>query len=103
MISAGRASVTISASLRQKRRRSAGGTATVCTRSGEPAGAYTIFTALAPRLRRSEEHTSELQSRLHLVCRLLLEKKKTTKHNDTADTKALKLALGQHHTIVAIT
>src|SRR2546422_6617288 len=26
--------------------------------------------------RRSEEHTSELQSRLHLVCRLLLEKKK---------------------------
>src|SRR2546422_4966083 len=28
---------------------------------------------------RSEEHTSELQSRLHLVCRLLLEKKKTTR------------------------
>src|SRR2546422_2651761 len=28
------------------------------------------------RLNRSEEHTSELQSRLHLVCRLLLEKKK---------------------------
>src|SRR5687768_18085020 len=28
------------------------------------------------RLARSEEHTSELQSRLHLVCRLLLEKKK---------------------------
>src|SRR2546429_2060746 len=28
------------------------------------------------RSRRSEEHTSELQSRLHLVCRLLLEKKK---------------------------
>src|SRR2546422_3061443 len=27
-------------------------------------------------LQRSEEHTSELQSRLHLVCRLLLEKKK---------------------------
>src|SRR2546429_5252390 len=29
------------------------------------------------RRSRSEEHTSELQSRLHLVCRLLLEKKKT--------------------------
>ena len=28
----------------------------------------------------SEEHTSELQSRLHLVCRLLLEKKKIKKH-----------------------
>src|SRR5256884_2738596 len=31
-------------------------------------------TGLSPK--RSEEHTSELQSRLHLVCRLLLEKKK---------------------------
>src|SRR3712207_8150440 len=30
------------------------------------------------RLRRSEEHTSELQSRQYLVCRLLLEKKKKT-------------------------
>src|SRR2546429_924003 len=29
--------------------------------------------------KRSEEHTSELQSRLHLVCRLLLEKKKKVK------------------------
>src|SRR3989449_7119045 len=29
---------------------------------------------------RSEEHTSELQSRLHLVCRLLLEKKKINQH-----------------------
>src|SRR2546422_2676312 len=29
---------------------------------------------------RSEEHTSELQSRLHLVCRLLLEKKKKKNH-----------------------
>src|SRR2546422_7783725 len=34
--------------------------------------------------RRSEEHTSELQSRLHLVCRLLLEKKKNrTKRQET--------------------
>src|SRR2546422_5184666 len=31
---------------------------------------------------RSEEHTSELQSRLHLVCRLLLEKKKKNKDED---------------------
>src|SRR2546429_886653 len=31
---------------------------------------------------RSEEHTSELQSRLHLVCRLLLEKKKKHTSND---------------------
>src|SRR2546422_7120686 len=34
---------------------------------------------------RSEEHTSELQSRLHLVCRLLLEKKK--KHNNEQPDK----------------
>src|SRR2546429_7320247 len=37
---------------------------------------------------RSEEHTSELQSRLHLVCRLLLEKKKMNKlsHHVAGDT-----------------
>src|SRR2546422_4183217 len=38
---------------------------------------------------RSEEHTSELQSRLHLVCRLLLEKKKkktNTRHTSTQET-----------------
>src|SRR2546428_7502816 len=33
------------------------------------------------RLLRSEEHTSELQSRSDLVCRLLLEKKKKTEHD----------------------
>src|SRR2546429_3120410 len=42
----------------------------------------TVFATAVPnknaalKLKRSEEHTSELQSRLHLVCRLLLEKKK---------------------------
>src|SRR2546429_998251 len=48
-----------------------------------------VFTAAAPTSSakhqiasmRSEEHTSELQSRLHLVCRLLLEKKKNA-HTD---------------------
>src|SRR2546422_4028614 len=34
---------------------------------------------------RSEEHTSELQSRLHLVCRLLLEKKKKTTNKQDRD------------------
>src|SRR2546422_647331 len=54
---------------------------------------------------RSEEHTSELQSRLHLVCRLLLEKKKKTTicahhpvsifffFNDTATTEIYTLSL----------
>src|SRR5690348_17956395 len=36
---------------------------------------------LIAQLRRSEEHTSELQSPVHLVCRLLLEKKKTDSEN----------------------
>src|SRR2546422_2116475 len=35
---------------------------------------------------RSEEHTSELQSRLHLVCRLLLEKKKDAGYRSIAET-----------------
>src|SRR5687768_18266611 len=39
---------------------------------------------------RSEEHTSELQSRLHLVCRLLLEKKKKTTvvHHDQTNIRS---------------
>src|SRR3989442_10530475 len=48
------------------------GRAARCRRSGSP-----------PPSRpgtRSEEHTSELQSRPHLVCRLLLEKKKSSQH-----------------------
>src|SRR5256884_621572 len=49
------------------------------------------FTALADSragstaISRSEEHTSELQSRLHLVCRLLLEKKNNIPHAHDAD------------------
>src|SRR5687768_18074534 len=38
-----------------------------------------IHASATARSGRSEEHTSELQSRLHLVCRLLLEKKKEIK------------------------
>src|SRR2546430_6250914 len=37
---------------------------------------------LEPGRQRSEEHTSELQSQSNLVCRLLLEKKKTTTTHD---------------------
>src|SRR3712207_7983399 len=39
---------------------------------------FVLFVVMAYALRRSEEHTSELQSRQYLVCRLLLEKKKMT-------------------------
>src|SRR2546430_655079 len=40
-----------------------------------------------PRLRRSEEHTSELQSQSNLVCRLLLEKKKKNKQQQSTQTQ----------------
>src|SRR2546422_6598518 len=42
---------------------------------------------------RSEEHTSELQSRLHLVCRLLLEKKKKTKNKSMATNSSHTLTM----------
>src|SRR5437762_11342773 len=38
--------------------------------------------------KRSEEHTSELQSPMYLVCRLLLEKKKANNHDDTNGEKS---------------
>src|SRR2546429_4349063 len=47
---------------------------------------------------RSEEHTSELQSRLHLVCRLLLEKKKKPKLPYIPYTPT-HLSAGQNHTL----
>src|SRR3712207_7452227 len=45
-----------------------------------PVGSGRDAVLLGLHLARSEEHTSELQSRQYLVCRLLLEKKKNTYH-----------------------
>src|SRR5205809_6001284 len=56
------------------RRRRIAATAASCLRSSRRSCAAAS---------RSEEHTSELQSRLHLVCRLLLEKKKKNKKKHT--------------------
>src|SRR5215217_8617597 len=42
---------------------------------------------------RSEEHTSELQSRQYLVCRLLLEKKKNTKHRIDFDAQQITFVM----------
>src|SRR5258708_21578173 len=42
-----------------------------------------IFSSSSPGTKRSEEHTSELQSPDHLVCRLLLEKKKIKYKRDS--------------------
>src|SRR5438034_1565345 len=52
------------------------GRLTICTR---------VVEQPPQRLRRSEEHTSELQSHSDLVCRLLLEKKKENIHVDQVD------------------
>src|SRR5687768_17880157 len=46
---------------------------------------------------RSEEHTSELQSRLHLVCRLLLEKKKKKNHTYNIHTSTKYNPNHTHH------
>src|SRR2546429_2133050 len=46
-----------------------------------PSRSKPAFRRSSMRGTRSEEHTSELQSRLHLVCRLLLEKKKNIKYS----------------------
>src|SRR3712207_8616421 len=45
--------------------------------------------AAEPKEVRSEEHTSELQSRQYLVCRLLLEKKKKKEHTTYMTTKKI--------------
>src|SRR3712207_7897151 len=71
---------------RQSTSRSAGGVAATHSRTRRD----------APRVAhgrpRSEEHTSELQSRQYLVCRLLLEKKKK-QTSCTSDAKSLALAV----------
>src|SRR5687768_17709154 len=54
----------------------------------EPEGAPVVHHELEAAVGRSEEHTSELQSRLHLVCRLLLEKKKKTDMNNMTSSYA---------------
>src|SRR3712207_8930646 len=61
----------------------------VCVLAGgiEPLAAHRM---LPPARYRSEEHTSELQSRQYLVCRLLLEKKKK-RNNETSKTASLPI------------
>src|SRR3712207_8487758 len=50
--------------------------------TGQPGGLAVSHLSTPPITGRSEEHTSELQSRQYLVCRLLLEKKKIKKLYD---------------------
>src|SRR2546429_8562502 len=69
--------------------RSGAARSAACSRSARPRPSRTwrarTPSTCSPSARaamRSEEHTSELQSRLHLVCRLLLEKKKKNEMSD---------------------
>src|SRR2546422_4773237 len=66
------------------------------TRSGRRSadGCARARQAHLARAPRSEEHTSELQSRLHLVCRLLLEKKKQNQKGHNAERTEL---MENHH------
>src|SRR5687768_17950827 len=69
---------TLFRSRAQLSRRHAHASGARCSRAlGGDAGVGRCLSCQVIKL-RSEEHTSELQSRLHLVCRLLLEKKKKT-------------------------
>src|SRR5277367_6849760 len=67
-----------------------------CTAAESTAG----FPAFASACRRSEEHTSELQSHHDLVCRLLLEKKKTNTNLATQQTttNTINITLQNLHT-----
>src|SRR5689334_24788484 len=52
---------------------------------GVAPGSSTAIVAPVSPATRSEEHTSELQSQFHLVCRLLLEKKKKTNKTEKSN------------------
>src|SRR5262245_63735154 len=64
--------------------------AAVCTSGKRPTRETETERELDSAIKRSEEHTSELQSLRHLVCRLLLEKKKKKKINKKRLTKQTK-------------
>src|SRR5689334_23527557 len=65
-----------------------------------PVRALAVPTGTTPRL-RSEEHTSELQSQFHLVCRLLLEKKKK-KQNKISQLNKYKTYIQQQLSYLCI-
>src|SRR2546421_1553462 len=63
-----------------RRPTASGCSSATCSMSMPPTGEKIITGCLRVPSQRSEEHTSELQSRSDLVCRLLLEKKKRNRH-----------------------
>src|SRR5690348_17558107 len=69
---------------RSQRGQAASGERASCDRGGGGCAACHGAARRGHGVRRSEEHTSELQSPVHLVCRLLLEKKKKKKKTNNS-------------------
>src|SRR3712207_8255627 len=85
----------ISPSSRPTRRR--GRTCRRCSGRAAPARGAPVSATSSRRRSRSEEHTSELQSRHYLVCRLLLEKKQHFQATDTFATDRISCISEEHH------
>src|SRR5436189_1612353 len=62
-----------------------------------------LVSCFTSKLPRSEEHTSELQSPMYLVCRLLLEKKKTAIMPPVERENVISLAQTNHHSTRQLT
>src|SRR2546429_6648043 len=69
----------------------------VCSTTFRAQFTTSSVTPMSSRYFRSEEHTSELQSRLHLVCRLLLEKKKTAQYKTSRNSSRSPLRASHGH------
>src|SRR3712207_7882821 len=67
-------------------------------RSRRARSAFALRSIRQPSASRSEEHTSELQSRQYLVCRLLLEKKKTNSSRLTSSSHITQSPINELHT-----
>src|SRR2546425_6847965 len=70
---------------------------------GHGEGICHVYVDCAADPHRSEEHTSELQSLAYLVCRLLLEKKKKSKRDNTAHAHSIQCnctAMKRHYCIL---
>src|SRR4051812_49873909 len=76
--------------------RSDAGSGATRLRVGVVAGAHGVHPPHEPLTARSEEHTSELQSHVNLVCRLLLEKKKNKVPFDNLRQKLIPELIEEH-------
>src|SRR5437879_10978230 len=66
-----------------------------CVRSASSISSSASACCTTSKTLRSEEHTSELQSPMYLVCRLLLEKKKKKKNNNKYNKKPMNININQ--------